>query len=221
MAQAPNETPSSKTPLARPERFTVTPVPPLPDVGAAKSEEASTIYSHFRTGLSRHRTGLSEHRTDLSEYRTDLSRHRTDLSEDRTEMSTRRTGMSIQRTRMSADRTLMSEIRTSLSMIGFGFTIFQAFKRLADAGTISNSRAPGNFGGTLIVLGMLILVGGIWRHVQFANELRARRKEMIADGLLHGDSAYPVSITLIVAIGLMIVGLLALVSVVFDISAFG
>ena len=46
----------------------------------------------------------------------------------------RRTGMSFQRTRMSADRTLMSVIRTSLSLICFGFTIFQVFEKLRDAG---------------------------------------------------------------------------------------
>jgi putative membrane protein len=51
------------------------------------------------------------------------------------ELSSRRTGMSFQRTRMSADRTLMSVIRTSLSLISFGFTIFQVFQKLREAGT--------------------------------------------------------------------------------------
>jgi putative membrane protein len=32
---------------------------------------------------------------------------------------------------MSADRTLMSVVRTSLSLIGFGFTIYQFFRRRA------------------------------------------------------------------------------------------
>ncbi|SNS30487.1 YidH family protein [Sphingopyxis indica] len=210
----------AKSPV-RPERLAPTPVPPIPDTSSAKGEEIPTIYSHFRTGLSRHRTGLSEHRTDLSEYRTDLSMHRTDLSENRTEMSMRRTGMSIQRTRMSADRTLMSEIRTSLSMISFGFTIYQVFRKLADSGAITSGRAPGNFGGILIVLGMIILIGGIWRHVQFALQLRHLRKEMIDSQLIHGQSAYPVSVALVVAILLLIVGLLALLSIIFNISLFG
>jgi uncharacterized membrane protein YidH (DUF202 family) len=61
-------------------------------------------------------------------------------------MSMRRTGMSFQRTRMSADRTLMSEMRTALSLIGFGFTINQAFQKMQDAGSIQNVNAPRNFG---------------------------------------------------------------------------
>ncbi len=136
-----NEKPGPKqNSLVRPKRLPETPVPPIPKVDET-SELASTQYSAYRTGLSNHRTGLSEHRTSLSEYRTDLSMHRTDLSTDRTEMSMRRTGMSFQRTRMSAERTLMSVIRTSLSLIGFGFTIYQVFEKLRDAGTITHARA--------------------------------------------------------------------------------
>ena len=54
--------------------------------------------------------------------------------------------MSFQRTRMSADRTLMSVIRTSLSLISFGFTIFQVFEKLRDAGNvIAHAAAPREF----------------------------------------------------------------------------
>ena len=123
----------------RPVRMKETQPPPLPVVDASKPDQASVQYSAHRTGLSTHRTALSEHRTSLSEYRTDLSG-------ERTEMSMRRTGMSFQRTRMSADRTLMSVIRTSLSLIGFGFTIFQFFGKLKEAGTLTHAAAPRNFG---------------------------------------------------------------------------
>ena len=198
----------------RPDRFIPTEVPPLPDPGPEGIADTSSIFSQFRTRLSRKRTGLSEHRTDLSEYRTDLSDRRTELSK-------RRTGMSIQRTRMSADRTLMSEIRTSLSMIGFGFTLYQVFEKLAKAGTLKGDSAPMNFGLALILLGMLILIGGIWRHVQFATELRHRRSLLMADDLIHGESRYPVSIPLIVAIGLFGVGLLAALSIITGLSLFG
>ena len=50
------------------------------------------------------------------------------------ELAKRRTGMSFQRTRLSADRTLMAVIRTSLSLIGFGFSIYQIFKKLQESG---------------------------------------------------------------------------------------
>src|SRR5579862_7223361 len=88
------------------------------------------------------------------------------------ELSSRRTGMSVQRTRLSGDRTLMSVIRTSLSLIGFGFTIYQAFQKLHDSGVIRHAGAPRNFGLTLIILGVAVLIGGLVQHIQFATELR-------------------------------------------------
>lgn len=205
----------------RPERNVGGPVPPIPQVDPNDPEGASTQYSHFRTGLSRHRTGLSEHRTDLSEFRTDLSEHRTRLSDNRTEMSMRRTGMSFQRTRMSADRTLMSEMRTALSLIGFGFTINQAFQKLQDAGTIHNANAPRNFGVALLVFGIVLLIGGIVRHVQFATELRDRRNLMTQDGLLHGDSRFPISVTLVVALCLLALAVAAVLGIVFNLALLG
>lgn len=205
----------------RPHRVHPTPVPPLPDTSGLSGEEVPTAYSHYRTGLSNHRTGLSEHRTDLSEYRTDLSTHRTDLSTERTEMSMRRTGMSVQRTRMSADRTLMSVIRTALSLIGFGFTLAQFFNKLKDAGAIAHAAAPRNFGLMLVLLGVLLLIGGIVRHFQFAFELRTLRKAMIEEGLLHGEMKYPISMTLITAILLLVIGVLAATNIVWGVGVFG
>lgn len=204
----------SATPPTRPERVLPESVPALPEIAEDEKAEASTIFSRFRTRLSRRRTGLSEHRTDLSEFRTDLSQHRTELG-------MRRTGMAIQRTRMAADRTLMAEVRTSLSMIGFGFTIYQTFRSLAQAEMLNGGNAPRNFGLSLILLGMLILLGGIWRHIQFANELRRRRAELIESGLIHGQSAYPLSVTLIVAMGLLGVGCVAALNIIFGLTLFG
>ncbi|PNU04017.1 YidH family protein [Novosphingobium guangzhouense] len=198
----------------RPERVVPETVPDLPQIAAEEASQASTIYSRFRTGLSRRRTGLSEHRTDLSEFRTDLSEHRTELG-------MRRTGMAIQRTRMAADRTLMAELRTSLSMIGFGFTIYETFRSLAKADMLTGSHAPRNFGLALILLGMLILAGGIWRHIQFANELRRRRLELTEQGLIHGESAYPISVSLVVALGLLLVGCVAAANIIFGLTLFG
>lgn len=214
--------PQEKPPEAksvRPERMALPEVPDLPDVANLEAEQASTQFSRFRSNLSRFRTGLSEHRTDLSEFRTDLSMHRTDLSDHRTEMSMRRTGMSFQRTRMSADRTLMSEIRTALSLIGFGFTIYQAFEKLHRANIIEQGQAPRNFGMALIVLGVVLLVGGIIRHLQFATELRGLRKGMAEEGLVHAETSYPISVTLVVAIFLCLLGVAAFAGIAFDFSA--
>jgi uncharacterized membrane protein YidH (DUF202 family) len=207
---------------ARPERLPEWELPPIPTVDRSDADMASVEYSAYRTHLSHHRTGLSDHRTDLSEYRTDLSTHRTELSTERTEMSMRRTGMSFQRTRLSAERTLMSVIRTSLSLIGFGFTIYQVFGKLLQApGVALGSHAPRNFGVALVALGIAMLVLGMVYHVNYMKELRAERDAMTGEGLIHGQSRYPVSFTLLIAAALLMLGLLAIVSMVFGIAPFG
>jgi inner membrane protein YidH len=135
-----------------------------------------------------------------------------------TELASRRTGMSFQRTRMSADRTLMSVIRTSLSLIGFGFTIFQFFQKLQGSLLKEGSTTPRNFGFSLVLLGVLMLTIGIWYHVRFMLGLRDRRREMTTAGLLHAQSEYPVSLTLIVAMLLFLIGLLAVVGMAFNVG---
>jgi putative membrane protein len=137
-----------------------------------------------------------------------------------TELSSRRTGMSFQRTRMSADRTLMSVMRTSLSLIGFGFTIFQFFQKLRDTGTITQAAAPRNFGITLVLLGIVMLIGGIVYHSQFMLHLRRERNAMTAAGLIHGESRFPPSLTLITAVLLLLIGVAAIVSMVFQVGPF-
>jgi inner membrane protein YidH len=138
------------------------------------------------------------------------------------ELSSRRTGMSFQRTRMSADRTLMSIMRTALSLIGFGFTIFQVFAKAREAKMIAQtSHAPQNFGIALVALGVVMLVLGIAYHVQFMLGLRSERERMIGEGLIHGQSRYPVSLTLITASLLLLIGLLAIASMVFNVDPFG
>src|SRR5262245_51621068 len=124
--------------------------------------------------------------------------------------------MAFQRTRMAADRTLMAVIRTSLSLIGFGFTIFQFFSKL-QAGNVlrPDSGTAKNFGLSLVGLGVILLTIGIWYHVRFMLGLRARRHEMTNVGLVHAQSEYPVSDTLIVAVLLFMIGLFAVVGIVF------
>ncbi|MBB5050417.1 putative membrane protein [Afipia massiliensis] len=137
------------------------------------------------------------------------------------ELSSRRTGMSFQRTRMSADRTLMSVIRTSLSLISFGFTIFQVFEKMRDHDVITHAGAARNFGVTLVALGIVMLIGGIIYHLQFMFHLREERKAMAAEGLIHAQSQFPVSLTLLTAIILLLIGIFAIVSMVFRVGPFG
>lgn len=137
------------------------------------------------------------------------------------ELSSRRTGMSFQRTRMSADRTLMSVIRTSLSLISFGFTIFQVFEKLRDQSVLTGAGAARNFGVALVALGIAMLVIGIGYHVRFMVGLRDERKAMTEAGLVHGESRFPPSLTLITALILLAIGVAAIVSMVFRVGPFG
>jgi len=149
------------------------------------------------------------------EINPEVSGHELDLMS--AELSSRRTALSFQRTRMSADRTLMSIIRTSLALIGFGFTIFQFFRYLresAGAAQIVRDSAPRNFGQALVLLGVGMLVLGLWRHIAFMLEVRAERKTFADQGLIPGDDRFPISTTLVVAALLLMIGLVAIVGMV-------
>jgi putative membrane protein len=137
------------------------------------------------------------------------------------ELSMRRTGMSFQRTRMSADRTLMSVIRTSLSLIGFGFTFYQVFEKLREAGVLKAAGAPRRFGEALVVVGIALLLFGIAYHVAFMLELRKERESMKQLGLVHAQSHFPISLTLATALVLLAIGVVAIVSMVSGIGPFG
>ncbi|HXW19800.1 MAG TPA: DUF202 domain-containing protein [Roseiarcus sp.] len=138
-----------------------------------------------------------------------------------TELASRRTGMAFQRTRMAADRTLMSVIRTSLSLISFGFTIYQVFQRLRDQNLLTGAAPARHFGVALVALGVGMLIIGIIYHIQFMVELRKMRKSMAASGLIHAESGFPVSLTLLTAVALLVIGIGAIVSMTFAIGPFG
>jgi inner membrane protein YidH len=131
-----------------------------------------------------------------------------------TELAMRRTGMAYQRTRMAADRTLMAVIRTSLSLIGFGFTIFQFFEKLKEAAVLKSAAPARNFGTSLVVLGIGMLILGIIYHVMFMLGLRRQRSALKAQGFVHGESGFPASLVLIVAVMLLLIGVVAVISMV-------
>jgi putative membrane protein len=135
------------------------------------------------------------------------------------ELSSRRTGMSFQRTRMSADRTLMSIIRTALALISFGFTIHQAFTHMVTTQTLK-PEAPLRFGLALVGLGLFMLTVGIAYHVLYMRQLRAERHRMKDEGLVHAESMYPPSLTLITALLLWIIGFLVVAGMAFGMAPF-
>jgi putative membrane protein len=135
-----------------------------------------------------------------------------------TDLAASRTALAFQRTRMSAEGTLMSVIRTALSLIGFGFTIFQFFRKLKDAGTLTHDASPRNFGLFLVFLGVGLLVVGIVYHLQFMRGLRVQWQELTASGLAIGDQRFPISFTLVSAVLLLLLGLTAIISMTFNIG---
>jgi len=95
------------------------------------------------------------------------------------------------------------------------------FQKLYEAGTLKSARAPRHFGEALVVLGIGMLVLGIGYHVAFMLGLRRLRTDMKLEGLIHGESRFPPSMTLIVAILLLLIGVLAIFSMAFDVGPFG
>jgi inner membrane protein YidH len=74
------------------------------------------------------------------------------------------------------------------------------------------------FGLSLVVLGIVMLTFGIGYHVRFMLGLRVQREEMRTPGLIHAQSQFPVSLVLIVAVLLYLIGLLAVAGMVFDVG---
>lgn len=128
-----------------------------------------------------------------------------------------RTALAFQRNRLAADRTLMAIIRTSLSMIGFGFTLYTFttnFIGREGAGGLLRQQAPTRFALTLIFLGVLVLALGIANHYQYMQSVRHQRDDFVAEGLLPPKEMFPVSLALISAFLLALVGLFTALSII-------
>lgn len=133
----------------------------------------------------------------------------------------RRTGMAFQRTRMAADRTLMAVIRTALSLISFGFTIHTFFNKLKEAGVLKGTASARNFGESLVLLGVGMLILGIIYHVRFMLGLRRARDRMKTEQLVHAESGFPASLVLIVAVLLLLIGIAAAISMIGHVGPYG
>jgi putative membrane protein len=139
-----------------------------------------------------------------------------------TENTSQRTGLAFQRTRLSADRTLMAVIRTSLALIGFGFTVFQFFHHLRQTHpNLPPNTAVRNFSLCLVALGVLMLILGIIYQINFMLQIRKEREVFIADGLLPGKDTYPLSMTLLVAALLFVLGIIAIVTMMLQVHPDG
>jgi putative membrane protein len=133
------------------------------------------------------------------------------LANPATDLASARTGMAFERTLLAEDRTLMAILRTSLSLISFGFTIYQFLGKLALAGThnaVTRDSAR-NFGATLIISGIVLLIFGLYAHYRGLMALRARRGRLFDEGLLRTAPFYRPTATGVVCLVLLILGIIA------------
>jgi len=131
-----------------------------------------------------------------------------------TELASIRTTLAFDRTALATERTLMAIVRTSLALIGFGFTIFTFFHTLSEKYLNLPAEAPRRFGGALIVLGVILLTLGIFNHWQEATARRRQRQELFDLKLVHQPERAKITSSMIIAILLLFVGLIAILRVI-------
>ena len=124
-----------------------------------------------------------------------------------TRLAQQRTNLALDRNYLAAERTLMAWIRTALSMISFGFSmakILQAFQgeKGQIQGVLGHAYSVEGIGYYLVVLGTGGLIAAVVQHHIRVRELRAM-------GLAPG-----VSVTLVIAVLLSILGVFAFSSLV-------
>lgn len=115
-----------------------------------------------------------------------------------------------ERTRLAADRTLMAWIRTAVSMISFGFTIFKFFMYLRESDVLSGQLpmyGPRNLGLLLVGLGTFLLGMAIVEYLIYQRWLSRETKQK-----------FPLSTTLLAAVLLSIIGILALINLLYNVG---
>ena len=139
-----------------------------------------------------------------------------------TEMASHRTALSLERTLMAADRTQMAMLRTSLSLIGFGFTIYKFFQELEKTtGKAALNQSATNLGIGLVMLGVGLLVGGLYNRYRTMHALARRRQALYDEGLLRTPATYQTSPNMIVSVLLLLGGLLVLLGIIARTGPFG
>lgn len=119
------------------------------------------------------------------------------------------TRLAYDRTRLAYDRTMMAWVRTGTSLISFGFTIYKFFELEVQKSDFDITRltksliGPRQFAATMIIIGIAALFLGTLEHRQSLRQLHAE------------GAAVPRSIAMIVASLVSILGVIALLAVIF------
>jgi putative membrane protein len=118
-----------------------------------------------------------------------------------------------QRTVMAAERTFMAWARTSLSLISFGFSIFKFMQYAQEIETKAKLTTSGarNLGTTLVALGVVFLIISSVQHWQLLRRVTPSLRML-------NLRAWPLSLFL--AALLTLLGLLALVNMIFGVGPF-
>lgn len=131
---------------------------------------------------------------------------RPQMATARTAPTDLRTTLALERTRLAHERTLMAWVRTATSLISFGFTIYKFFQylRQSQPAAVGYGRfAPRSFALVMIGLGIGALTLATIQHRRDLNALQGEY------------GALPRSTAAIVASIVAILGILALVLVLF------
>jgi uncharacterized membrane protein YidH (DUF202 family) len=124
---------------------------------------------------------------------------------DTNTLAKERTDWAALRTRLASERTMMAAIRTSLSLIGFGFTIvtfFETVRKATGQGETGRANSPRRLGLTLVSLGIFVMVAFATQHWLFIRKLRK-----------DSDLYFPWSVSMTVAAGLALTGLIVFVTI--------
>jgi putative membrane protein len=110
-----------------------------------------------------------------------------------------------QRTVMAAERTFMAWVRTSIALISFGFTIDKLLEYTRDAtgNVMKSAEGPRNLGTALVAAGVVFLFFSSVQHWRLLRKVEPRMR-------IHAGR-----LSLFLAGFLVVVGLLALVNIIF------
>jgi putative membrane protein len=134
-----------------------------------------------------------------------------------TKLSIQRTELALESSLMTIDKMEMSVLTTSLSLIGFGFTIYKFFQEIGPKVTQPGGMGPPsrNFGLFLVILGILLLLAGLFNRYRDVRALKRRWSSLVAEGLVLSPPVRTISPNMVVSIllalggGLVVLGMAA------------